>query len=328
MAKPSPYPKKWTLLFLGSHGRTLQFHHLKAVLLLIGAAFALTAAVALYFYFQYQNHIKRLRTVETTLADIRQETQRLKKENQTLTLQLALKHANAPVAVESPSKTGQQTTDKPAAMKVADEVVQEDDRAEEKRAYPEADNRSDPAEPSPEPMTAVPSSNAAAEGSPQAPAAAAVSKPGEPTHKNRDNPEQEGAEREGTPVAASEPHPPAVVDVANFQLVKESARNRWVIRFTIKRTAAATGKINGRAFIVLKDGSDDHNNWVCVPPATLIKGKPGPEQRGYNFGINNFLNARVSMKQQTPPDNFAEAVVYVYDDKGSLLLEQTFPIVK
>ena len=264
-------------------------------------------------------------------ADIRQETQRLKKEKQTLTLQLAMKHANAPPAIEPHPKTGQKTTNKPTAKKVADEVVQEDDSDEKKRAHPEADIGSDPAKPPPEPSAAVPSSNASAQVSPPEPAAAAVSKPGEPTQptdKNRDNPEQEGAERKGAPVVASEPIPPAVVDVANFQLVKESARNRWVIRFTIKRTAAAAGKISGRAFIVLKDGSEDYNNWVCVPPAMLIKGKPAPEQRGYTFAINNFLNARVSMKQQTPPENVSEAVVYVYADKGSLLLEQTFPIAK
>ena len=126
--------------------------------------------------------------------------------------------------------------------------------------------------------------------------------------------------------AANAAHPPVVVEVKNFRLCKDATGNRWAIRFTIKRTSAATGKISGRAFIVLKDGSADDSNWVCVPSAAMIEGKPAPEQRGYTFAINNYLNARISMKQQTPPEDVREAVVYIYEEKGALLLEQTFPI--
>lgn len=314
MTKPSPYPKKWTLLFLGSHGRTLHFHHLKAVLALIGAGFALTVAAALFFYFQYQHHTQRLRTVEASLASARKETQRLKKEKQALTLQLALKHASVPAAVEPTVKKTQKTAARTTEKKGVAEVVQKDTKTVVKQVIKEAD---------------TPSSKASPEVSSPEPDTATVSKPDEPSQMDDEKPDAhkpEETEIGRSRVAEAEARQPAVVDVANFQLSKDNAHNRWVIRFTIKRTATATGKINGRAFIVLKDDSDDYGNWVCVPPAALIKGKPAPEQRGYTFAINNFLNARVSMKQQTPPENVQEAVVYVYAEKGPLLLEKAFPI--
>ena len=323
MAKPSPYPKKWTLLFLGSHGRTLHFHHFKLVLVLIVAAFTVTAGTALYFYLQYRHQSEHLRSVERSLTETRKSVRSLKDDNQALTLQLALKHAQPPASKEPVSESAPKAALSAAEKKAAAEAVPPDRDAAKKPSDAVAEK--DPAPPAS--VTAAPAVETPPEQAPEvsAPETVPIQMPkrGEPSQPTENNSEAPQAQAAATP-----PRPPAMVDVTNFRLRKDPARDRWTIRFTIKRTAAASGKIRGRAFIVLEDGGNNFSNWVCVPPATLIEGKPTPEQRGYTFAISNYLNARLSMKRQVPPENVKAAVVYVYNEKGSLLLEQRFPIDK
>ena len=331
MVKPTPYPKRWTLLFLGSHGRTRQFHHLKLVLVLIVVGFTFTAGAALYFYFQYQLQGQRLRAVEASLADARKSVRNLKKEKQALTLQLALKHAKAPAAVEPRVTKAPPSVLNAAEKKTAEETALKDAKTEEKAPVETAEKGSDTPAAAPEPPAVPMPSKATAEIPASDAAPAETPKAAEPpatAEKKLEAPEPQETAKASIQAAVKQPPQPAVVDVINFRLRKDATSNRWSIRFTIKRTAAATGKISGRAFVVLKDSSDNYNNWVCVPAATLIEGKPSPEQRGYTFAINNYLNARVPMRQQIPPADVKEAVVYIYDEKGSLLLEQTFPIEK
>jgi hypothetical protein len=78
--------------------------------------------------------------------------------------------------------------------------------------------------------------------------------------------------------------------------------------------------------VVLKSEGIPENQWVTLPPANLISGRPSEEEAGETFAISRFKTLKFQAKRQTNPGKFKIATVFIFDRDGSLMLEKDFPI--
>ena len=138
------------------------------------------------------------------------------------------------------------------------------------------------------------------------------------------------------PAAATSPPPSAQgrereaeaimqVAVENFKVVRESGNSNVQARFKIKNTSRGFQRVAGNAVVVLKAADLNQNQWL-VMPAVEFSGQKPSGKRGKRFSIQRFRNMNLSATAPNHADQFETAVVYVFTEKGKLLLEQDFAI--
>jgi hypothetical protein len=177
------------------------------------------------------------------------------------------------------------------------------------------------------------------------------SKPGQPKERPRQRdpkkPQPESVVDEKTvqsvPAAGSQKKPPIEkapeplpsdsqadsglsVAVENFKIYTRANENLLRVQFKIKNTSPNNQRVAGHTIVVLKGGQLRQNQWLTIPRISLSNGKPTGRQRGHPFGINNFKTMRFKTNLPKSPEIYREASVYIFTQKGNLLLEKNFSV--
>ncbi|MGD9056533.1 MAG: hypothetical protein PVJ41_08685 [Desulfobacterales bacterium] len=115
------------------------------------------------------------------------------------------------------------------------------------------------------------------------------------------------------------------VAVENFKVSRESGNTSLMAQFKIKNTSRGYQRIAGNAVVLLKGADLNKNQWL-VMPAVEFRGEKPSGKRGKRFSIQRFRTMNFSAKAPNHADQFQTAVVYVFTEKGKLLLEQDFAV--
>ena len=130
------------------------------------------------------------------------------------------------------------------------------------------------------------------------------------------------------PTAAITPSEPALsVAIANFSVSPKVDLNLLKVQFKIKNTSSHSQRVSGHAIVVLKGDQLQQNKWLTIPTIALFNGKPTGSQRGYAFGIKNYKTMSFKAPFPQTPEAYQTATVYVFTQKGELLLERDFPVI-
>lgn len=121
------------------------------------------------------------------------------------------------------------------------------------------------------------------------------------------------------------PEPVMSIVAENFLVFYEPDVNTLSVQYKIRNTGSKEQPVSGRSVVILKDGDENPKKWLVLPWVPLKSGKPVGD-KGRSFSIYNFKTMRFKANDQTGPDQFKTALVYVFTTDGTLLLEQEYPV--
>ncbi len=284
----APNNKRWTLLYIGNHGRTITLKRFKGMVLLtflvLGTAIAVAAAL-LYFSFDIRRDKIQL---QSDLKALKNQVKTLRYEKDVLMTKLVLAESRlqespaqrpqkSAVAVPAPADVPAPTP-APALAPVPDD--DKDDNGEAKRGTAGSVEED------------------------------AVSNQDQNELQLQNNPSESGLS----------------VAIENFIVSPERTENLLRVQFKIKNTSPNSQRVSGHAIVVVKGGNILPEHWVTIPTMRLVDGKPSGRQPGYAFAINYFKTMRFKTALPKFPEEYQSATVYVYTTRGKLLLEQDFAV--
>ena len=115
------------------------------------------------------------------------------------------------------------------------------------------------------------------------------------------------------------------VTADDFIVFHEPDINTLRVRYKIRNLGSREQPVSGRTVILLRDDDDDPINWLVLPKVPLKSGKP-TGQYGRSFSIYNFRTMKFKAVNQSGPDKYKTAIVFVFSTTGDLLLEKTFAV--
>lgn len=265
--------RRWTLLFIGDHGKQFTIKRFKVIIAAVGCVLLLVLAFLVILFWGHQKSIAKNKDLQTRLQNSQQQIETLRHEKEILMARLVLAESEAKQAADA----SRELTENPKAVAP---VAPESQDAVKAKIAPE------PQKKPPAPATSQPASA-----------------------------EDRGPEAE------------AVMQVAveNFKVVRESGNSNVQARFKIKNTSRGFQRVAGNAVVVLKAADLNQNQWL-VMPAVEFSGQKPSGKRGKRFSIQRFRNMNLSATAPNHADQFETAVVYVFTEKGKLLIEQDFAI--
>ena len=296
--RPSKRSSRWTLLFVGDHGRTVSVRRFKSLfyLLMVLLLVAVGAAAGLYlFNRQTFDENQRLRAETHRL---REAVEALRYEKDVLTARLVLTEAG--FQKESPETPPPPAPPAQEAKGPSDAPGKEKD-SPEKASGPEPEAAPEP-QPQPEPEP-VPVQELPAE---QAPA------PGQQSETDQED-------------AGDVESPSMSVSVENLAMVHEQDRPLLRVTFVIRKGDDELESISGHAFVVLKQQNDSSgDSWVLIPWAKVEDGRPSPADRGQFFSIARFKPMKFETTGVSDAGRFDRLTVYIFNTRGELILEKDF----
>ena len=135
-------------------------------------------------------------------------------------------------------------------------------------------------------------------------------------------PTQAEKEKIATPVS------PARILVKDLKIWQEPGDNTFKFQFALNNVDGESGKIAGHTFVVLKPEEGSREPVRAFPWSPMKDGKPAIFKRGQYFSIARFKSVRGRLTDVSTINRFKTATVYVYSDKGDLLVEKVFEVGK
>ena len=263
--------KRWTLLFIGNHGRTITLKRFKGMVILTCLVLCVSIAIAVgLLYFSLNIRSDKIQ-LESDFKDLKAQIEALRYEKDVLLTKLVLAESRSK---QSPlKKTPQASEVKNPQQKsvVAEKTVQ------------------------------------------TVPAAGIQKKP--PIEKAPESPPKNGRADSGLSVA-----------IENFKIYPKADENLLRVQYKIKNTSPNAQRVAGHTIVVLKGEQLRQNQWLTIPRISLSNGKPTGRQRGHSFGINNFKTLRFKTNLPKSPEVYRDATVFIFSQKGDLLLEKDFSV--
>jgi len=266
--KRSKQDRRWTLLFIGDHGRTITLKRFKGIVIISMIVLAVSIAVSAGLFVWNQKIIMDNHDLTDGLKNLNERIDALRHDNDILMTRLVLAESRVQESLGA-------KTEKPAADKISDK----------------------------EQPTSISDDKANT----------VVAKKAEPPAPRQVEPQQSDA-----PIDAG-----LSVAIENLKILNHADDQRLKVLFKIKNTSPNSQKVSGHAIVVLKG---EQTNWLPIPWAPLVDGRPSGKQRGLSFGINYFKTMRLSTRSPKFPEKFETASVYVFTRQGKLLLEKGYPI--
>lgn len=266
--KRSNQDRRWTLMFIGNHGRTITLKRFKSMVILIFAVLVVSIGISAGLFVWNQKIIMDNHDLKDDLKHLNKRVDTLRYDKDILMTRLVL----------------------------AESRVQENLSGQTENS---ADNKLPNQEPS--------------------------------RSDNDDKTNQLAAKKNKQPAPKqTEPRPNSApidsglsVAIENFQISNLPGDNRLRVLFKIKNTTLNSQRVSGHTILVLKG---EQTNWLPIPWMPLVDGRPTGKQRGHSFGINYFKTLKFSAQSPKFPEKFQTASIYVFTQKGELLLEKTYPV--
>jgi hypothetical protein len=128
------------------------------------------------------------------------------------------------------------------------------------------------------------------------------------------------------PRASVQPAKPLRIMVDKFNIYHKPDINTLIIEFTLRKIGPKTKPVSGDVIVVLKDDEVKMDNWITVPYGAVVSEQLSRKKKGHAFSIYRFVTLKFKVKAETSPDRFKIATVFVFSQKGDLLLKKDFPI--
>ncbi len=120
--------------------------------------------------------------------------------------------------------------------------------------------------------------------------------------------------------------PKLSASVENLKVRYEADRKTYRTQFKLRNTSTASGALAGRIVVILNGNELPPNEWLTVPTVELTNGKPSGRKKGQYFKINNFKTVKFHVVSYRDPEEFNQATVLVYSEKGDLILEKNHDV--
>jgi hypothetical protein len=116
------------------------------------------------------------------------------------------------------------------------------------------------------------------------------------------------------------------VGVFDFSASHDPEKNVLAVRFILKNINRNIPEIAGHIFIIMKEHDDDSKEWLSIPDATLVSGKPHPVKAGHFFKIRNYKTIELQSGPIARSRSFRKASVLVFSSTGKLVMQKTYRV--
>lgn len=128
--------------------------------------------------------------------------------------------------------------------------------------------------------------------------------------------------------ASKTPEGEKTVSIEKFVVTKDSTSGDLLVRFDIRNISKKPGEVSGRIFTVLKPDSQIESQWLVIPNAPLKDGIPSLFKKGQYFSIAHFKPVKFRIKNQSGPDSFKKASIFIFNNQGNLIFENLIDITE
>jgi len=274
---PSKRARRWTLLFVENHGKTISIRRFKGFVItsIFFLIILITATVCLYFLFK--NEREQNKNLMNTMAQFQQEVVSLKNDKEVLMARL--------VVAESKIESSQVKTEETLPERMFDNTA---------LIISSKKNKSD------------------------------VTDLEKIDLFNKTQTEEKLTTLE---LNASVPSAkPLRVTVDKFNIYHKPDISTLIMEFILRNIGQKTELVSGDIIVVLKDDEVKMDNWITVPSGAVVSEQLSRKKKGHAFSIYRFVTLKFKVKGETSPDRFKIATVFVFSQKGDLLLKKDFPI--
>ena len=119
-----------------------------------------------------------------------------------------------------------------------------------------------------------------------------------------------------------------MVTIEKFSVTRKGAKGDLLVRFDIRNISDKPGGISGRIFTILKPENKSEKAWLIVPKTPLKNGIPADFEKGQYFSISHFKPINFKIENQSEPDLFKNAAIYVFNDTGDLVFDGIIDITE
>lgn len=328
--------RRWAMVFIGAHSKTIAFNHLKAVVVVTALIILALGGLAGGLVYLYQRAAGDIRTLENKVVELNQAMQSLRDEKDILMARLVLTES---ISGKKPSRTKPDKRDgKSNAEKAALNPPDENETASmvrnsEKTIYHTVESGDS--------LYAIGFRYNVSVGQLRRlnhMEGDSTLHPGDRlVIKSESGKEMPLTDQEGPvdqpPVetahrltqAAGATGKDIGADVRNFITVYEMDTKALRVEYVIRNDGSKSQQISGQTVVVLRSEGDSPDNWLVLPPVPLESGKPDGKL-GSAFSIYNFRTIRFKVNDQEDADRYTLATVYVFSTDGNLALEKEFPV--
>lgn len=96
------------------------------------------------------------------------------------------------------------------------------------------------------------------------------------------------------------------------------------IEFKVINMGARKQPASGHVFVILKDAYAEQDQWLVVPRAMLMDGRP-VQSKGQRFRIYNYRTIKFTVAHENP-GLFVQATIFIFNNTGELIFERDFTL--
>jgi hypothetical protein len=97
-----------------------------------------------------------------------------------------------------------------------------------------------------------------------------------------------------------------------------------MIEFKVINMGTRQQPVSGHVFIIIKDANHRQDQWLVLPSAMLMDGRP-LQSRGQRFRIYNYRTIKFKVVHENP-GMFTHATIFVFKNSGELIFERDFTL--
>jgi LysM repeat protein len=341
--------RRWALVFVGAHSKTIAFNHLKAAVVLTALVVLSLGGLAGGLAYLHQRAAGDIRALEKKVFDLNKAIQSLRDEKDILMTRLVLTESRSG-KTPSATKPSERRRDKPDVDKAVPPSREETETAATIVQAPQNDTASVARNREKNVYhTVVPGDSLYAIGlrynvsvdqlrrlnqmegdstlhpgdqlviksqaNEEPPATGDISPANPPAVENSRRTVQ-ATSAHGTDIGA---------DIRNFTTVYEPGTKTLRVEYVIRNDGTKSQEISGQTVVVLRGDTDSPDNWLVLPPVPLESGRPDGTL-GRAFSIFNFRTIRFKVDDQENAQRYTLATVFVFAANGNLVLEKEFPV--
>ncbi len=118
------------------------------------------------------------------------------------------------------------------------------------------------------------------------------------------------------------------VSIEKFTVTKDGKNGDLLVRFDIRNISKKPGDVSGRIFTVLKPENQNDSQWLVVPTSPLKNGVPSLFRKGQYFSIAHFKPVKFRIKNESNPDFFKKASIFIFNNQGDLIFENLINVTE
>jgi hypothetical protein len=298
-AKPKPFKQdcKTRILIVDDFGQMKSGDYLKKLSFGLTIISLVCFCAAAIFYYRYSTISGNTKHIRSSLNVLEKKNKELVREKEVLMARLVISGKEPGIESGKPGSDAETLTSAPSKEK----NLPEPEPLKVKTALPGAGK----IKAQPEPLkSALPPSDTASRTKPV----------------------------ETPPADTPKPKPASLVvknvSIEKFTVTNDKINGDLLVRFDIRNISTEPGDVSGRIFTVLKPDNEIDSKWLVVPNSRLISGIPSEFKKGQYFSIAHFKTVKFRIKNNSDPDFFKKASIFIFNNQGEVIFEDLIDITE